>query len=87
MDAAQIVQARLDGAKCWRAMPRQDKAEWESAARQVSADRCSAGKTVQSCRRSSDTDKEAVHEASAIRGGASLVHGVQKMNRKKDILM
>ena len=30
---------------------------------------------------------EAVHIASAIRGGASLVHGVQMMNKTKDLLM
>lgn len=30
---------------------------------------------------------EAVHVAAAIRGGASLVHGVQMMNRVRDIAM
>lgn len=30
---------------------------------------------------------EAVHVASAIRGGASLVHGVQMMNKVKEITM
>ena len=30
---------------------------------------------------------EAVHVATAIRGGASLVHGVQMMNKTKDLLM
>ena len=30
---------------------------------------------------------EAVHVAAAIRGGASLVHGVQMMNKVKDIAM
>jgi len=30
---------------------------------------------------------EAVHVAAAIRGGASLVHGVQMMNKVKDISM
>jgi alkylhydroperoxidase/carboxymuconolactone decarboxylase family protein len=30
---------------------------------------------------------EAVHVASAIRGGASLVHGVQMMNKAKDLSM
>lgn len=30
---------------------------------------------------------EAVHVAGAIRGGASLVHGVQMMNKVKDIAM
>ena len=30
---------------------------------------------------------EAVHVASAIRGGASLAHGVQMMNKSKDLLM
>lgn len=30
---------------------------------------------------------EAVHVAVAIRGGSSLVHGVQMMNKSKDILM
>jgi len=30
---------------------------------------------------------EAVHVASAIRGGASLVHGVQMMNKAKKISM
>lgn len=30
---------------------------------------------------------EAVHVAAAIRGGASLVHGVQMMNKAKEILM
>ncbi|MEQ9304266.1 MAG: arsenosugar biosynthesis-associated peroxidase-like protein, partial [Marinoscillum sp.] len=30
---------------------------------------------------------EAVHVAAAIRGGASLVHGVQMMNQVKDKLM
>lgn len=30
---------------------------------------------------------EAIHVAAAIRGGASLVHGVQMMNKVKDITM
>jgi len=30
---------------------------------------------------------EAVHIAAAIRGGASLVHGVQMMNKTKELLM
>ena len=30
---------------------------------------------------------EAVHIAAAIRGGASLVHGVQMMNKTKDLMM
>ncbi|SMO33730.1 arsenosugar biosynthesis-associated peroxidase-like protein [Fodinibius sediminis] len=30
---------------------------------------------------------EAVHVASAIRGGSSLVHGVQMMNKTKDVSM
>ncbi|PIQ20423.1 MAG: 4-carboxymuconolactone decarboxylase [Cytophagales bacterium CG18_big_fil_WC_8_21_14_2_50_42_9] len=30
---------------------------------------------------------EAIHVAAAIRGGSSLVHGVQMMNKVKDILM
>ena len=30
---------------------------------------------------------EAVHVASAIRGGASLAHGVQMMNKTKDLTM
>src|SRR6056297_2720828 len=30
---------------------------------------------------------EAVHVASAIRGGSSLVHGVQMMNKSKDLSM
>lgn len=30
---------------------------------------------------------EAVHVAAAIRGGASLVHGVQMMNKANDLLM
>ena len=30
---------------------------------------------------------EAVHVAAAIRGGASLVHGVQMMNKAKDLTM
>ena len=30
---------------------------------------------------------EAVHVASAIRGGASMVHGVQMMNKAKELLM
>lgn len=30
---------------------------------------------------------EAVHVAAAIRGGASLVHGVQMMNKAKQIMM
>jgi alkylhydroperoxidase/carboxymuconolactone decarboxylase family protein len=30
---------------------------------------------------------EAIHVAAAIRGGSSLVHGVQMMNKAKDILM
>ena len=30
---------------------------------------------------------EAVHTATAIRGGASLVHGVQMMNKVKDLTM
>jgi len=30
---------------------------------------------------------EAIHVAAAIRGGSSLVHGVQMMNKAKEILM
>ena len=30
---------------------------------------------------------EAVHVAAAIKGGAALVHGVQMMNKTKDLLM
>lgn len=30
---------------------------------------------------------EAIHVAAAIRGGASLVHGVQMMNKAKDLTM
>ncbi|MCB9236032.1 MAG: carboxymuconolactone decarboxylase family protein [Bacteroidia bacterium] len=30
---------------------------------------------------------EAVHVSAAIRGGASMVHGVQMMNKAKDLLM
>lgn len=30
---------------------------------------------------------EAVHTAAAVRGGASLVHGVQMMNKVKDVSM
>ncbi len=30
---------------------------------------------------------EAIHVASAIRGGASLVHGVQMMNKTKDLTL
>ena len=30
---------------------------------------------------------EAVHVAGAIKGGASMVHGVQMMNKAKDLLM
>jgi alkylhydroperoxidase/carboxymuconolactone decarboxylase family protein YurZ len=30
---------------------------------------------------------EAVHVAAAIRGGASLVHGVQMMNKVKELTM
>ena len=30
---------------------------------------------------------EAVHVAAAIRGGASLVHGVQMMNKAKEVMM
>ncbi|HBQ61456.1 MAG TPA: 4-carboxymuconolactone decarboxylase, partial [Balneolaceae bacterium] len=30
---------------------------------------------------------EAVHVAAAIRGGSSLVHGVQMMNKVKDLSM
>ncbi len=30
---------------------------------------------------------EAIHVAGAIRGGASLVHGVQMMNKAKDLMM
>lgn len=30
---------------------------------------------------------EAVHVAAAIRGGASLVHGVQMMNKAKELIM
>ena len=30
---------------------------------------------------------EAVHVAAAIRGGASLVHGVQMMNKAKEVIM
>ena len=30
---------------------------------------------------------EAVHVAAAIRGGASLVHGVQMMNKVKEVMM
>ena len=36
---------------------------------------------------SEDQMMEAVHVAAAIRGGASLVHGVQMMNKVKDIAM
>jgi alkylhydroperoxidase/carboxymuconolactone decarboxylase family protein len=34
-----------------------------------------------------DEMMEAVHVAAAIRGGASLVHGVQMMNKVKDLSM
>jgi alkylhydroperoxidase/carboxymuconolactone decarboxylase family protein len=36
---------------------------------------------------SEDQMMEAVHVAAAIRGGASLVHGVQMMNKVKEIAM
>lgn len=34
-----------------------------------------------------DMIAEAIHVASAIRGGAALVHGVQAMNKVKDLTM
>ncbi len=50
---------------------------------------CIDAYTVDSMEKGCDEEQmmEAVHVASAIRGGASLVHGVQMMNKYKDLSM
>jgi len=50
---------------------------------------CIDAYTVDSLEKGADEEQmmEAIHVAGAIRGGASLVHGVQMMNRAKQISM
>ncbi len=50
---------------------------------------CIDAYTADSLKNGADEEQmmEAVHVAVAIRGGASLVHGVQMMNKAKDVLM
>ena len=50
---------------------------------------CIDAYTSDSIKRGVDEEQmmEAVHVAAAIRSGASLVHGVQMMNKAKDLLM
>lgn len=50
---------------------------------------CIDAYTADSIKKGCDEEQmmEAVHVAAAIRGGASLVHGVQMMNKSKEILM
>lgn len=50
---------------------------------------CIDAYTVDSLEKGCDEKEmmEAVHVSSAIRGGASLVHGVQMMNKVKDLSM
>jgi alkylhydroperoxidase/carboxymuconolactone decarboxylase family protein len=50
---------------------------------------CIDAYTVDSLEKGADEEQmmEAVHVAAAIRGGASLVHGVQMMNKAKKLMM
>lgn len=50
---------------------------------------CIDAYTVDSLEKGADEEQmmEAIHVAGAIRGGASLVHGVQMMNKAKEIMM
>ncbi|MEQ8474527.1 MAG: arsenosugar biosynthesis-associated peroxidase-like protein [Marinoscillum sp.] len=50
---------------------------------------CIDAYTSTSLKKGSDEEQmmEAIHVAAAIRGGASLVHGVQMMNQVKDKMM
>lgn len=50
---------------------------------------CIHAYTEDALKKGSDEEQmmEAVHVAAAIRGGASLVHGVQMMNKVKEITM
>ena len=50
---------------------------------------CIDAYTVDTMEKGCDEEQmmEAVHVAAAIRGGASLVHGVQMMNKANDLLM
>ena len=50
---------------------------------------CIDAYTVDSLEKGADGDMiaEAIHVASAIRGGATLVHGVQAMNKVKELSM
>lgn len=50
---------------------------------------CIDAYTVDSLKKGADEAQmmEAVHVAAAIKGGAVLVHGVQMMNKAKDLLM
>jgi len=50
---------------------------------------CIDAYTVDSLEKGADEEQmmEAIHVAGAIRGGASLVHGVQMMNKAKQISM
>ncbi len=50
---------------------------------------CIDAYTVDSLEKGADEDMiaEAIHVASAIKGGATLVHGVQAMNKVKEISM
>jgi alkylhydroperoxidase/carboxymuconolactone decarboxylase family protein len=50
---------------------------------------CIDAYTVDSIEKGADEAQmmEAVHVSAAIRGGATLVHGVQMMNKAKEILM
>lgn len=50
---------------------------------------CIDAYTVDSLKKGADETQmmEAVHVAAAIKGGAVLVHGVQMMNKAKDLLM
>lgn len=50
---------------------------------------CIDAYTTESLKKGADEEQmmEAVHVATAIRGGASLVHGVQMMNKTKEISM
>lgn len=50
---------------------------------------CIDAYTVESLQKGADENQmmEAIHVAAAIRGGASLVHGVQMMNKVKEMTM
>ena len=50
---------------------------------------CIDAYTTGSLKKGADEEQmmEAIHVAAAIRGGSSLVHGVQMMNKAKEILM